>query len=84
MKTVAEIDSKGRQVRIFYRTPTASWTHAPGERYRYWGDRHGSEHWIEMPCPCAQKVPRSGVSPQDAPGGGEGPESARATVEAVS
>lgn len=60
MITVAEVDSKGRTVRIFHRTPATSWTHAPGERYRYWPRRHREPGWIEMPCAC----PQSGAGDQ--------------------
>jgi hypothetical protein len=61
MKTAAEIDSKERVVRVFHRTRTAAWTHAPGERYRYWTDKgpqagRGKDRfgWVEMRCDCPQ------------------------------
>jgi hypothetical protein len=61
MKTAGEIDAASKVVRIFHRTPTASWTHAPGERYRYWTDKgpragRGKDRygWVEMRCDCPQ------------------------------
>lgn len=73
MKTVAEIDATGEVVRIFHRTQTASWTHAPGEKYRYWGGRHGSEHWVEMGCPCTENFPRTAEDRSDTREAGERP-----------
>jgi hypothetical protein len=57
MKTVADIDGQGHPARIFHRTATAAWTHAPGERCRYRArtkDQNGSNvlAWIEMRCDC--------------------------------
>ena len=49
MKTVGEIDSTGKIIRIFHRTATSAWTHAPGERYRY---RTQAGDWVEMRCDC--------------------------------
>jgi hypothetical protein len=49
VKTVGEIDRTGKVVRIFHRTATAAWTHAPGERYRY---RTQDGGWVEMRCDC--------------------------------
>ena len=66
MKTVAEIGNKGQQVRIFHRTPTAAWTHVPGERHRYRGGRHGAG-WVEMAWPCPT------VSAEDAGARGRAP-----------
>jgi hypothetical protein len=71
MKIAAEIDSKGQPLRIFHRTPTAAWTHAPGERYRYRGGRHGAG-WVEMACPC----PTVASSNADARGRAPGPTAA--------
>ena len=56
MKTVAEIDCDGQVVRIFHRTPTAAWTHAPGETYRYAGGRHGMGE-VTMRCACRDPKP---------------------------
>lgn len=56
MKTVGEIDSTGRIVRIFHRTATASWTHLPGETYTYRGGRHGKGQ-VTMECPCRVSSP---------------------------
>jgi len=63
VKTVGEIDASGRIVRIFHRTDTATWTHAPGEEYRYWTDRgpqagRGQDRygWVEMRCDC-RRIP---------------------------
>ena len=57
MKTVAEIDSQGDPVRIFHRTGTAAWTHAPRERYHYRArtrDENGRNvmAWRDMRCDC--------------------------------
>jgi hypothetical protein len=57
MKTVGEIDAEGRLLRIFHRTDTAAWTHAPGERYSFRSsDRHLSRgtagRMVEMACDC--------------------------------
>jgi hypothetical protein len=68
VKTVGEIDSTGRIVRIFHRTATASWTHAPGELYRYrtrTKDQDGRNvmGWVEMRCECP--VNESGLTRSD-------------------
>jgi hypothetical protein len=61
VKTVGEIDGTGQIIHIFHRSDTAAWTHAPGERYRYWTDKgpqagRGKDRygWVEMRCDCRQ------------------------------
>ena len=71
MKTVAEVDSRGKPVRMFHRTATAAWDHRVGEKYRYrvhTKDEVGRSvvEWREMPCSCPVKKSRK--APQDVPG----------------
>lgn len=54
MKTVHEVDTHGKVVRVFHRTTTGAWTHAPGQRYRYRGGRQGT---VEMRCDCPVEGP---------------------------
>jgi hypothetical protein len=79
MRTAIELGRGGGAHSVFHRTATAAWTHAPGERYRYRGGRHGAERWIEMPCPCAESTPHIALARRDANEGGERPE--RSTAE---
>jgi hypothetical protein len=63
VKILHEIDRTGQVVRIFHRAPSgSSWTHAPGEVYRYFSRSH--QNWVPMRCECpvnghqsAEKVP---------------------------
>ena len=72
MRTAAEIDAAGRIARLFHRTPTASWTHPPGERYRYRTrtreDGRNVLAWRELRCDCPERhspVRESADDPED-------------------
>ena len=60
MYTAHEIDRDGELARVYHRTTSgSSWTHPPGEVYRYWGERTSTQRetrgrygWVEVPCDC--------------------------------
>ncbi len=79
MRTVGEIDRAGNILRIYHQTEAgSSWTHPPGERYRYRAElgperrrAEGKYGWVEMACPCPL-----GTQPEGHAGASEGDERA--------
>jgi hypothetical protein len=68
MKTAHEIDREGNVLRVFHRTSTMAWTHAPGERYSYVSSSHDRGfrgQRVEPPCSCTVAAETGPTTPSE-------------------